>query len=179
VSNKVIAGRYAAALMNLCNNDLGLAKKRFETLGVVLELFSVPDAAKVLRSPVMPADLKLALLNYAVEKAHADVQMANFMKSIVEAARVDCLPAIIQSLGELIDRAEGIARAVVTMAKPMPEAQTQIIKETLEKLTKKKVILTKKEDHKLLGGFVVRLENNLIDMSLRTKLDALTQSAAV
>jgi ATP synthase F1 delta subunit len=179
MSNKIIAGRYAAAMMALCNNDVALAKQRLLGLQPVIELFKIPEAAKVLKSPVMPPDLKLSLLTYALSKRPADEQLGLFARSIVEAGRVDCLPAIVERIREIIDIAEGIVRATLVTAQPVNEGELKQITTSLEKITKRSVLIDHKNEPAILGGFIVRLENKLIDMSLRTKLDALTDSAAV
>ena len=179
MSNKIIAGKYAAAVMVLCDNNIELAKRRLSGLEPLLQLFSIPEAYKVLKSPVMPPDLKLSLLNYALSKGTADEQLAIFIQTIVEAGRVDCIPAVITRLREIIDAAEGILRANLITAQTVGNADLQIISAALEKITKKSVLINHKKDPAILGGFIVQLENNLIDMSLRTKLDALTDSAAV
>jgi F0F1-type ATP synthase delta subunit len=41
----------------------------------------------------------------------------------------------------------------------------------------KRVILTTEVDKSILGGFVIKIDNNLIDMSLKTKLDNMTKFA--
>jgi ATP synthase F1 delta subunit len=179
MSNKIIAGRYAAAIIALCNNDLALAKRRLASLQPVLELFTLPEAVKILKSPVMPPDLKLSLLKYALGKSPADEQLSTFLGAVVEAGRVDCIPAIVDRIRENIDTSEGVVRATMVSAQTISEQDIKIITKSLEKITKKIVLINHKSDPKILGGFVVYVQNNLIDMSLRTKLDALTNSAAV
>jgi F-type H+-transporting ATPase subunit delta len=48
----------------------------------------------------------------------------------------------------------------------------------LEKTWRKKVESTEEVDPGLLGGFVVRVGHAMVDLSLRTKLEALAQRAA-
>ena len=67
-----IATRYSKALYRLAGDDLATAKKHMESLKVVQELFDNEEGGKILRSPVMPSDLKGNLLAYAMDQGAAD-----------------------------------------------------------------------------------------------------------
>ena len=57
------------------------------------------------------------------------------------------------------------------------EADTKAIGDALSTLLSKKVEIKPTVDPSLLGGFVARVGNYRVDLSLRTKLDGLSQSA--
>ncbi len=179
MGNQVISGRYATALMNLCNNNVTQAKTAAKGLERFTELFSIPQAAAVLKSPVMPKDLKKSLLHYALSTVPDNQLLLAYADMIVDAGRVECLPMIAGRFNDMIDIAEGIVRATIVTAKTIGEVEIKTIAASLEKITEKTVAISQKIDPTILGGYVVHLENKLIDMSLRTRLDALTNSAAI
>jgi F-type H+-transporting ATPase subunit delta len=67
-------------------------------------------------------------------------------------------------------REEGIKAAVLTSAQPLNESLINQVKEILEKEFSAKVELSQKVDAKLIGGFVIRVEDRQYDASLSTQL---------
>ena len=55
----------------------------------------------------------------------------------------------------------------------LSESQIKGIAEAIEKGTKKQVTITEKIDKSLLGGLIVRIGSQMVDNSLRTKLNKL------
>jgi F-type H+-transporting ATPase subunit delta len=172
-----IAKRYGRALFNLTKGDMAKAKSQLAALNVVKDLFAAPDAGKVLSSPVMPADLKKSLLDYALDKASADQDVRHLIDAVIYGGRVAFLPKVAESYAELIDEAEGVVRANVTAAVALSAAETEEIGKTLGGLLNKKVNVKTAVDPALLGGIVANVGNYRIDMSLKTKLEGLSQSA--
>jgi len=172
-----IARRYARALYKICDGNLEKAKKDLESLKTLLVLFDDKDAGKILRSPVMPPDLKTTLLHYGLEKAVGGEDLRNLVDTLVSAGRVTILPQLIDVFGDLINEAEGKAFAEVVSATTLAQADQDSIAAQLGDLLGKKIVLDNKVDPTLLGGFVAKVGNYRIDMSLKTKLDGLAQSA--
>ena len=172
-----IAKRYGRALFNLTKGDLVKAKRQLEALTVIRGLFETGDAGKVLGSPVMPPDLKRALLDYGLAQANADDDVRHFVATVAEAGRAALLPQIQEALADLIDEAEGVARASVTSAVALRADEMDEISSVLGKMLKKHVTVKPSVDASLLGGFVAHIGNYRIDMSLKTKLEGIAQSA--
>src|SRR4051812_18628644 len=160
-----IAKRYGRALFNIAKGDLGKAKRQLAALNTVAELFQQKDAGKVLVSPVMPADLKKAILDYGLDKAGADDDVRHLLGAVADAGRVAQIPDIAKSISELIDEAEGVARAVVTSAVTLGDAELKEIGAALGKTLKKNVSVKAHVDPALLGGFVAHVGNYRVDMS--------------
>ena len=66
-----------------------------------------------------------------------------------------------------------IAEAVVTTAVDLTEAQAQALKERLEKISGKTVLLTQKTDSTVLGGIRVELEGKQLDGTVQERLSSL------
>ena len=172
-----IANRYAKALFQFAGGDLEKAKKQRDSFQGVVQLFHVKESEKVLKSPVMPPSLKKNLLDYGLEQSNATNEVRTLVAAMLDAGRVDLLPDVAAAYGELLDRAEGVVKAEVTAAVPLQAADTQAIGDALSKLLKKKVEIKPAVDPSLLGGFVAKVGNYRVDLSLKTKLDGLSQSA--
>lgn len=172
-----IPNRYAKALYQLVGSDLVQAKKLRDSFSGLTQLFELKDSAKVLRSPVMPPDLKKKLLDYALDVTQAAPEVKQLTSALLAAGRIDILPEVAQAFFALLDQADGVVKAEVTAAVPLADADTRAIGDALSKLLAKKVEIKPTVDPSLLGGFVARVGNYRVDLSLKTKLDGLSQSA--
>jgi len=83
---------------------------------------------------------------------------------------------IIKKLERIYNKEEGVLVATVTSPGPISET---IKKEVIEALTKKyqakKVALVLKEDSKLIGGIKIETNDEVIDLSISRKLQALAE----
>lgn len=179
MSTSRIARRYARALFQVAAGDLQKAKNQYSALRNVDELFANPDANRVLSSPVMPADLKRKLLEYALKDGTEDTDLRHLIATIVASGRASIVPDITKAFGELIDDAEGVAKAKIISAVALPKDEIDQIAAVVGTLLNKKAIAQHEVDPTLLGGFQVQVGQYLIDLSLKTKLDGLSQRAAV
>jgi F-type H+-transporting ATPase subunit delta len=172
-----IARRYAKALFEQSKGDLAAAKKDLASLQVLEELFHHKDAGKILRSPVMPVALKKSLLEHGLEAGKADKGLKNLVATLLEVGREQALLDISSAYAEMVDAAEGTVKGDVSSAAALGQSELDAIGKSLETLVKKKVVLRPHVDQSLLGGFVARVGNYLVDMSLKTRLDGLAQGA--
>ncbi|MBM4251022.1 MAG: ATP synthase F1 subunit delta [Deltaproteobacteria bacterium] len=172
-----IAKRYAKALLKLTGGDLQQAKKYRDSLLELKALFSLDEAARVLNSPAMPDDLKKSLLSYGLKAADAASAVNNLVDAVVDCGRVSLLPQIAGAFAQYIDEAEGLVQADVTSAVELSsEAQQQIAK-AVGQLLNKKAEVTHHVDRDLLGGFVVKVGDYKVDLSLKNKLEGLAKTA--
>lgn len=178
MSEILVANRYAKALFRIHNGDIPKAKKLAEVLSVVNQLFADKKVRKVLVSPAMPADLKRDILYYAVEKAAGSEEMKRFIDAIINSGRVAVLPEISSSFHQLINKKEGVVEATISSVTPLSDEDLKNLGSYLQKIENKKVQITQKIDKSILGGFVIRVGNSLLDLSLRTKLESIAKNAA-
>jgi len=87
--------------------------------------------------------------------------------------RIKNAEQIADEYDNLLDEQRGIKHAVVTTAVPLDETDKQKITGQLEKITGRKVTVKLKVNPSILGGMVARIEDTLIDGSIRNRLDLL------
>lgn len=177
MSSSYIANRYAKAFLSLTERDASLADKALSFLAVCDELFAVSETKKVLKSPVMPADLKKAILAYGAEKASAPAEFVNFANQVVDAGRTAYLPQISKAYKDMLAAKRGFAEATAVSAETMSEAAKAELSAALEKVFQKKITLQNEIDKSVLGGFVVHVGNYTIDLSLRNRLNSVAEFA--
>jgi F-type H+-transporting ATPase subunit delta len=172
-----IAKRYAEALYELCDGSHEQTQNYLAKLQSIVSVFDDADIKRVLNSPVVSADLKKEVLNELAEQVGSDQLLKAFLSEIARANRVALLPGMVTALKNLINQKLGIVEAQAVTVVDLEEEDAHVIRQKLEKLTGKKVYLTSRVDQSILGGFVIRFGNNVLDMSLKSKLDAMTQAA--
>lgn len=177
MSSLRIASRYAKALFRLADGDLAKAEKQATALDTIQELFAMEESARILRSPVMPAELKRELLKLALDRVGASPDLRNFTNALIGAGRLAMLPQVGEAYRLLLDAARGVLHAEVSSAVELGGAEVGAIQSALKNMLRKEIKIAQRIDKNLLGGFEVRIGNMLVDMSVRTKLDALAAQA--
>jgi len=99
-----------------------------------------------------------------------NVLSLNFLILITENKREKNIPGIFRNLDDLYRQEDGIRSAVLTSAQPMNERIVQEIQKILEDEFKAKVELSQKVNDELIGGFILRVDDQQYDASISTQL---------
>ena len=78
---------------------------------------------------------------------------------------------------ELLLERNNTVKATVTSVVTLNEADLASVRVKIEEIVGKKVLVEQVVDTSILGGLVVRVGNNILDLSLRNKLDTMTKTA--
>jgi len=108
-----------------------------------------------------------------LQRITAQPHTRNLVYLLLDGERLASLAAISREVDAMIEARAGRMMAEVTSARPLDAAQLSQITTALEKLSGKKVTVTKREDPDLLGGVVAKLGDTVYDGSLRTQLRTL------
>ena len=92
---------------------------------------------------------------------------------MVRRGKIDQLPRVAEEFRRLDDDRRRIVHAVATSATPLEPSEVSALTARLEQMTGGKVELAVETDPSLLGGFVVRVGDRLIDWSVRGRLERL------
>ncbi len=177
MAGELIATRYARALFDLAES-LDKAQAYLQQLNEINQVFDDEAIERVLKSPVVGSDLKKDVLTALGRQVDVDQVLEHFLDIIAEANRVALLPMVATQLKTLIYEKTGTQEATIVTALELNQADLADIKAKLDEITGKNTLVTKEIDATILGGFVIRIENSVLDMSLKSKLDAITQTAA-
>jgi F-type H+-transporting ATPase subunit delta len=163
-----IARPYAKAAFAESRADsmLGAWSEALHTAATVVD---DPRVHSLLDDPhVTPAQLSQLVLDIA--GAGLGEHGRNFLQTLAEARRLNCLPEIAALFDAYKDDAEGIADVTVTSAAPLDTRQEQMLSAALSRRLKREVRLHCTTDPELLGGAVVRAGDLVIDGSVRGRL---------
>ena len=170
-----LARRYARAVI-----ELGEANKNLDKMGG--DLRSLAKAMKeseelqdALTNPAIRRADRRKVLDGLLKVIGAQPQTKNLVYVLLDGERVGSLIAISREVDAMIQAKSGRVTAEITSAQPLDAGQVQQITAALEKLSGKKVDVTKKEDPELLGGVVAKVGDVVYDGSLRSQLRSIRE----
>lgn len=170
-----IARRYAKALFAVGEKD-GRYRDYLEQMRHVLSVAAFdPKIEKALMLPLIEMEKRKELLSALVGAIGAAPPVAAIMGLLLEKKRMNYLPLICGSYGEMIDDKEGRARGVCYSAYPVSDEVRQRIEAALADRVGKKVELKVEEDRGLIGGIKVIVGGLRIDGSVRRQLELLSE----
>ncbi|MGH1420113.1 MAG: F0F1 ATP synthase subunit delta [Hyphomicrobiaceae bacterium] len=168
-----MAGRYAAALFDLADEE-GQVEKVEKDINAFQSLLDMSeDLRTMVASPVVPSEEQSAAVAGILEKAGIGGLTANFFKLIAKNRRLFAIPDMITSFRAIAAEARGEVTAEVTSAAPLTDQQTATLKATLKDSVGKDVQLDTTVDPSILGGLIVKVGSRMVDSSLRSKLSAM------
>lgn len=168
------AKRYAQAIFEIAvdNNDLDGWGKDLTLLAQQVDDFQV---VSFLDSPQIPTSKKRELLQNSISTQVGPLA-ANLMFVLASQSTVSILPKILDEYQGMQDSYRNIARATVTSAVPLDENQTKDITSYLSAIFQKNVSVSNRIDPAILGGFVARVGDRILDGSSATKLHDMKKS---
>jgi len=166
-----MAGRYATALFELAleANALDAVKADLEAFDALIARSA--DLARLVRSPVFSSEEQVRALGAVLDLAGLHGLCAQFLLTVASNRRLFAVRDIIKAYRALVARHRGEVAAQVTLAQAPSERHLAAIKEALDAVTGKDVMIDVKLDPALIGGLVVKLGSRMVDSSLRTKLN--------
>ena len=131
-----------------------------------------PDYVTLLSEPSVPKNERLQLVDESLGESLTPYHL-NFIKILIEKGLLREYSACYKRFRKAYNETNGIADALVTTAVALDEGQLKTLKEKLEKISGKKVLLQQKTDPDILGGVRVDLEGQLFDGSVKGRLSEL------
>ena len=168
-----IARRYAGAIFELAQKQNTLDRTLNDVKGIA-QVFSNRKLAYLLQEPKVPAQRKENALREALTSKVLPTSL-NLALLIVQRGLVDVMPRIATELEKLILDYHNQAIAYVTTATEMDKAQSDLVKGALERITGKHILLHSRIDPSILGGLIARVGDQIVDSSIRYRLQALQQ----
>ena len=168
-----IARRYAMAIFDLARKQ-NTIERTLEDVREVAQLFSIRKLAYLLREPKIPVQRKEAAIRQSLTDKVLPTSL-NLALLLVQRQLVDYVPNIAKELEQLVLDYRNEAIAQVTTATPMDEQQSTLVRDALEKQMGKSIIMQARIDPSILGGVIARVGDEVIDGSVRYRLNALQQ----
>ncbi len=168
-----LAGRYAAALLDLADERKALDEVAEDIKTVRALIAESEDLRRLLASPVFTREEQRRAMAALLDRAGIGDLVRRFVLVVADNHRLFALPAMIESYISELARRRGEITAQVTSARTLTDAQQAALLQTLRSAEGAKVQLDLKVDPGLIGGLIVKVGSRMIDSSLRNKLQRL------
>ena len=165
------ARRYAEAAFEIATRDSTLDEWR-DGLALAAEILADRDVAGVVDNPAVPLAQRVAVVEGLLAK-RVQAPLLNLVRLLVQRGRLDMLAATSSQYQRLLNRQRGVVEAVVTSAAPLSPAERDALRAKLAEMTRAVVALEERVDEDLIGGLTVRVGDQLLDASVRGRLERL------
>jgi F-type H+-transporting ATPase subunit delta len=125
-----------------------------------------------------PKTAPVQVLEVMVEAAKLPLTdgMRNFLRAVIENGRLDALPAVAEQFRHLASQAQGVAEAHVESAFALDASQLADLVAVLEKRFDRKLTATVSVQPALIGGVRVTVGDEVLDTSVRARLERMKTS---
>lgn len=170
MQNPRLASRYAKSLLDLAVEQNSLE----DTLQDVQLLEAVcgqsRDFCIMLRSPVISADKKEAVIGAVFNERMRPLTQA-FVNLLVNKGREGALPEIASAFISQYKKLKSIRTVKLTTAAPVNDNVTEAIRSKVAaSMPGQQVEMKVSVDPELIGGFVLEMDDKLVDASVRRDL---------
>jgi len=171
-----LAGRYASALFDLARDErqIDAVSRSLDSLNQALA--DSRDFSELVGSPMVGREDAGKAFAALGPQLGLDPITTNFLAVLARNGRKNQLRNVIRDFKRLAADHRGEATAEVTTAHSLKDDQIKALKAQLKGRAGRDVTIDAKVDPSILGGIVVKLGSQMIDSSIRTKLNRLAQA---
>lgn len=171
-----LSGRYATALFQLARESktIDSVGKSLDTLRGALAQSS--DFTALTTNPRLSRTAAAKGVAAVASAMKLDKLTANFLGVLAQNRRLNQLGAVIAAYNHLASGHRGETTAEVTSAHPLDLSQVDALKKQLRAKIGRDVAIDLKVDPQILGGLVVKIGSQMIDSSIKTRLNSLANA---
>ena len=165
------ARRYAEAAFELAERDDAF-EAWADGLNLVAAVAGDSSVGRKVDNPAIPhADREAGVARLFEGRVAPGV--LNLTRLLAKRGRFESLPAVAAEFNRLLNRRNGVVEAVVTSAAPLTAKETDAISARVTAMTGSGVNLHTEVDPALIGGITLKIGDQLLDASVRGRLERL------
>lgn len=170
-----LARRYARAIYDLAVESAN-QDRVFEELRALDQVFSNDaEIHQFLGTPLIKPNERLEALTKSFKKLQLSDETQHLLLLLAEKDRFAIFHEIVEAYQARSDSANNVCRGTVRSAVALAPAERTRIEETVERVLKKKVILTYAADPSVIGGLIARVGSYTFDDSIASHLDRMSE----
>jgi F-type H+-transporting ATPase subunit delta len=171
-----LAGRYALALFELARESNALETVAGSLATLKRAIAESTDLRALLASPLIARTAAIRAIAAVAGALELDATTTRMLGVLAQNRRLTQLGAVIRAFETLHSAHKGETRAEVTSAFALTKTQQTALAKQLKARTGRDMALDLAVDPRIMGGLVVKLGSQMIDSSIRTKLNTLAQA---
>jgi F-type H+-transporting ATPase subunit delta len=164
------------ALFELARDERSLDKVGASLATLKTALADSEDFRALTTSPLVSREKATAAVLASADAMGIDPTTRNFLGVLSRNRRLSQLGGVIRAFNQLWAQHRGEITADVTSAHPLDKTQVEALKSNLRARTGRDIAVDLNVDPAILGGLVVKIGSEMIDGSIRTKLNSLAQA---
>ena len=165
--------RYATALVEIAANAKKIDSVETDLNELEAMIQGSTDLQNLLKSPLISREDQQASIVAIAQKAKFQDITTNFLNLLAQNRRLNMLPSIMNAVHMDISRLRGEVSAHVATAFKLTKEQENALQESLAKAVGKAVSVQVDVQEDLIGGMVVTVGSQIIDDSVKRKLERL------
>ena len=171
-----LSGRYATALFELARDAKSIDAVEASLATVRQTLDSSDEFRGMVASPVVSRPDAVRAIAAIAAAMQLDPITTRFLGVLADNRRLAKLPAMIRAYRGLAAAHRGEVTAEVASAHPLTDDQVAALKQALRTRVGRDVSVDLSVDRSLLGGLVVKIGSQMIDSSIKTRLNSLAHA---
>ena len=162
---------YAEAIFDIAKEEQAL-DAWVSDLAVVVSAMQ-EDAVKVLINTPDLSQRNKAKIFTSLFEGEISKKVSNFVLVIGQANRINLLESVLESFKRLVALEKNQKNVMVASSYSLEQDQLDKIQTALQKRTGSEINISTHLDKSLIGGIKISYEDQVIDLSLKNKLEAL------
>lgn len=167
-----LAGRYASALFDLARESNAIDGVQASLATLKAALADSADLAALVSSPIVGRTDAANAIGAVAKAMKLDSLTTKFLGVLADNRRLADLAGMIDAYNRIVAAHRGEVTAKVTSAHPLSAEQLKALAANLKTRVGRDVQIATHVDPAILGGLVVQLGSQLIDGSIRTRLNS-------
>jgi F-type H+-transporting ATPase subunit delta len=175
MKSQILVKRYNQGLVNSIKNEAGFSAL-YRELSAFNELINTNKRLKdILFNPFLPTSRKIQIVQELLAVGSFGKKAVRFILLLVENKRINLLPEIILAFPDAWNQEKGIDTYEVASVVPLSEEQKRTLKEKLEQIERKPVVVKYGINPELVGGLWIKKKNIVYDISIKGNLSKLKE----
>ena len=168
-----IARPYAEALLKACTHKGASLTEALSWMDELAAIAADPEMRQLADNPNVSNDQVLDVMaGVSLARGWALSDLArNFLRTVVENHRLDALPEVAKQFRALVNHGNGSSDALIYSAFPMDDSALNALGALLEKRFGRKLNLSAAVDDSLIGGVRVVVGDEVLDTSVKARLE--------
>jgi F-type H+-transporting ATPase subunit delta len=170
--NGIVSKRYANALI-----DISLEKKDIENIYSQFKKFidyyndnGNLDFKEYIGLPFIDKKERIDAINILSKDLSLNEILNNFLSLLIENERINILNNIFEEFVKIKNEKNGIVKMTIISGQKLKDYELTILKEKVEKILNKKIILEENISADTIGGFLININGKIFDGSLMTQI---------
>jgi F-type H+-transporting ATPase subunit delta len=175
LSSHASAHRYAKALLDVVVKEADPVKAEHDLAAFAALFDQSPELKKALTNPAVPVQGKRGVVEQLVARLKPIAPVGKLLLLLADRDRLELVPEMLAAYRERLMEHQGVVRADLVSAVPLPDASAAKLGDRLAAVTGRTVTVTTRVEPGIIGGVVAKVGSTVYDASIATQLERMKQ----